>query len=354
MCPSKPDLGDTGVVPPLSAVAIPTAGAGTPASSASSRRLSPGGRAGPDSSLRILRSTFASVSSSYGRRTGEIVVALSQVRVARLGEVAAAIGAPLTSVQRGMEGLVADGLVQTIPEGSGTPRYSLDDDHPAADALVEVHLRMLEVQHAMDLVLRANPAAEFGGRDDHGYLVVLSPFAELHEAARLDNAATRINRARAEAVGYELLERAELRDRLRDDETLRARGLAMTPVKGSRVRMFRDPFRHGSPDAAPLGRLHPSLPRIPLSLLRDLTARYRLARLTAFGSAVREDFREDSDVDVLFEAEEGVLLGARPQLEIQQRLELVLGHDVDLVNAAALTPVARAEARAHGMLLHGS
>jgi predicted nucleotidyltransferase len=225
--------------------------------------------------------------------------------------------------------------------------------HPASDAMVELSLRILPVERAMDVVARSNPAVEFAGRDAAGYILILSPFAEPAHAARLEDALTRINRARPDAVPVEVVERDDLRERLREDGGLRARGLAMALVRGSAERAFRDPNRHGSPDAPPLHRLHPSLPRVPLALLRELANRYRLARLIAFGSAVREDFRPDSDVDVMFEPRVGVQLGVAPRMEIQQRLEQALGRVVDLVNERAVTDTVRRRVGREGVVLYG-
>lgn len=286
-----------------------------------------------------------------GRRSSEAIVALSQHPKARLGEIADALDAPLSSVQRAATALAVDGVVRAT--GLRNPAYELNAMHPASDAMVELSLRILPVERAMDVVARSNPAVEFAGRDATGYILVLSPFAEPANAAALEEALVRINRARPDAVPFEVVERDGLRERLREDDCLRSRGLQMVAVTGSAQRAFRDLGRHGSLDAPPLHRLHPSLPRVSASLLRDLADRYRLARLTAFGSAVREDFRPDSDVDVMFEPRAGVRLGVAPRMEIQQRLEQALGRDVDLVNERAVTDTVRRRVGQEGVVLYG-
>ena len=288
---------------------------------------------------------------ALGRRSSEAIVALSQHPKARLGEIADALDAPLSSVQRAATALAVDGVV--LATGLRNPAYELNAMHPASDAMVELSLRILPVERAMDVVARSNPAVEFAGRDATGYILVLSPFAEPASAAALEEALVRINRARPDAVPFEVVERDGLRERLREDDCLRSRGLQMVAVTGSAQRAFRDLGRHGSLDAPPLHRLHPSLPRVSASLLRDLADRYRLARLTAFGSAVREDFRPDSDVDVMFEPRAGVQLGVAPRMEIQQRLEQALGRDVDLVNERAVTDTVRRRVGQEGVVLYG-
>jgi uncharacterized protein len=288
---------------------------------------------------------------ALGRRSSETVVALSQHPSARLGEIAEALAAPLSSVQRAAAALAADGVV--VATGLRNPAYEMNAMHPASAAMVELSLRILPVERAMDVVARSNPAVEFAGRDAAGYILVLSPFAEPAHPARLEEALARINRARPDAVPFEVVERDDLRERLREDDDLRARGLRMVVVRGSAQRAFRDPGRHGSLDAPPLHGLHPSLPRLSPALLRDLADRYRLARLTAFGSAVREDFRPDSDIDVMFEPRAGVKLGVAPRMEIQQRLERALGRDVDLVNERAVTDTVRRRVGREGVVLYG-
>jgi predicted nucleotidyltransferase len=61
-----------------------------------------------------------------------------------------------------------------------------------------------------------------------------------------------------------------------------------------------------------------------------------IARLEVFGSALREDFRDDSDVDLLATLRED----ARPTLldwaEMQEKLAEVFGRSVDLVSRRAI------------------
>lgn len=64
--------------------------------------------------------------------------------------------------------------------------------------------------------------------------------------------------------------------------------------------------------------------------------RWKIAELALFGSALRDDFRPDSDVDVLVrflpEAEYGLLAVAGMQAELRK----VLGREVDLVEREAI------------------
>ena len=64
--------------------------------------------------------------------------------------------------------------------------------------------------------------------------------------------------------------------------------------------------------------------------LAELCARYGVQRLALFGSALRDDFRPDSDVDILVEFAPGVRIGFLGLAELEQELTALLGRDVDL------------------------
>jgi predicted nucleotidyltransferase len=55
-----------------------------------------------------------------------------------------------------------------------------------------------------------------------------------------------------------------------------------------------------------------------------------------FGSVLRDDFRPDSDVDVLVEFEQGWQLGLMELVDIQEDLCELLGRKVDLVERRAI------------------
>lgn len=84
------------------------------------------------------------------------------------------------------------------------------------------------------------------------------------------------------------------------------------------------------------------LDRLKLPNYKDSIAsfckRNHIQRLSLFGSVLREDFRGDSDVDVLvvFEPDYVVGLGI---IEIEQELSALLGgRKVDMVNEKYLNP----------------
>ncbi|OHB68330.1 MAG: hypothetical protein A2Y77_07550 [Planctomycetes bacterium RBG_13_62_9] len=70
--------------------------------------------------------------------------------------------------------------------------------------------------------------------------------------------------------------------------------------------------------------------------LRAFCQRHRIRRLALFGSVLRDDFRPDSDVDVLVDFEEGAGPGLFDFVGIQDELSEILGRRVDLVERQAV------------------
>ena len=80
---------------------------------------------------------------------------------------------------------------------------------------------------------------------------------------------------------------------------------------------------------------------IPLEAIGELCRRYGVRELAIFGSALRDDFRRDSDIDLLVE----FLPETRPTLltlsGLQLELEKLLDRKVDLVPKDGLKPLIR-------------
>ena len=78
--------------------------------------------------------------------------------------------------------------------------------------------------------------------------------------------------------------------------------------------------------------------------------RNHIRRLALFGSVLRDDFRPDSDVDVLVEFEPGQVPGLR-FFALEGELSEILGRKVDLNTPSFLSPYFRgrvlAEAEVH-------
>lgn len=74
----------------------------------------------------------------------------------------------------------------------------------------------------------------------------------------------------------------------------------------------------------------------PRERIEEFCRRWKIAELSLFGSALREDFRPDSDLDLLVrfaaEAEWSLFDHARMERELSE----LLGREVDLVSRSAV------------------
>jgi predicted nucleotidyltransferase len=78
--------------------------------------------------------------------------------------------------------------------------------------------------------------------------------------------------------------------------------------------------------------------------LADFARRHGLRELAIFGSVLRDDFRDDSDVDILFDLQPGDTLTLEKFLAMKEELESLFGRNVDLVEKPLVTnPYRRAE-----------
>ncbi len=68
---------------------------------------------------------------------------------------------------------------------------------------------------------------------------------------------------------------------------------------------------------------------VPHDQLADFCRRYHIRKLAFFGSVLRDDFRLDSDLDVLVEFEPGYVPGFA-FIRLQRELSALLGRKVDL------------------------
>ncbi len=98
---------------------------------------------------------------------------------------------------------------------------------------------------------------------------------------------------------------------------------------------------------------HSRIP-IPTDLIADFCRRHRIRHLGLFGSVLREDFRPESDVDVLVEFEPDVEVGLFALMDIQDELAALLGRRVDLVPRQGLKQVIRASVLASEQVVYAA
>lgn len=93
---------------------------------------------------------------------------------------------------------------------------------------------------------------------------------------------------------------------------------------------------------------------LPLAEIAALCRRYRVRELSLFGSALREDFGPDSDVDLLVAFQSDVRIGFLALGRMEQELASLLARDVDLVPKDGLKPVIRDEVLAAARVLYAT
>ena len=71
--------------------------------------------------------------------------------------------------------------------------------------------------------------------------------------------------------------------------------------------------------------------------LEDFCKRNRIVRLSLFGSVLRDDFHEESDIDVLVEYAPNAGVGYLEMMEMQIELQDKLGRRMDLRTPAELS-----------------
>ena len=77
---------------------------------------------------------------------------------------------------------------------------------------------------------------------------------------------------------------------------------------------------------------------IPKDKIAEFCRRNHIRRLALFGSVLRDDFRSDSDVDVLVEFEPGARVGLITLAGIEIDLSRLLGRRVEMHTPRGLAP----------------
>ena len=75
---------------------------------------------------------------------------------------------------------------------------------------------------------------------------------------------------------------------------------------------------------------------VPKEKIAAFCRRNHIRELALFGSALRSDFRPDSDVDMLVEFEPGQELGLMELVAMENELSEILGRKADMVEGQAV------------------
>jgi hypothetical protein len=115
----------------------------------------------------------------------DIVLAASQVpHGIRLTDLATVIGSPVSSVQAALRILIANGLIRR--QAGASPRYGLAARHPACEQLAALATVLPEPEHAIAIILRANPCVAFAAADAGGFIVAVDGEPDAETTTRLD------------------------------------------------------------------------------------------------------------------------------------------------------------------------
>ena len=75
---------------------------------------------------------------------------------------------------------------------------------------------------------------------------------------------------------------------------------------------------------------------VPDETLAEFCQRWKIRELALFGSALRDDFRADSDIDLLVTFADDAAWGLLAHMQMQHELEAILQRPVDLISRRAL------------------
>jgi predicted nucleotidyltransferase len=93
---------------------------------------------------------------------------------------------------------------------------------------------------------------------------------------------------------------------------------------------------------------------LPRQALAKFCRRNHIRHLGLFGSVLRDDFRPDSDVDVLVEFEPGTQVSVFTLVHVQDELSALLGRTVDMGLRHSLKPAIRDSVLASEQVLYSS
>src|SRR5215472_195110 len=268
-----------------------------------------------------------------------IVVALASAANLTLSELSRATETPTSSTKRALEILEDDGFVVTSGHA-----FNLATSTPAG-LLVQLAEELLDAENVIRISARATGQVEFAGVDSRRLVVVFTrtsdPLAESRLARLLELQAQRMG------VALELYAHDDVRYELDTDPGRRHDFLWLRPLFGEPDQALPDRRLHGVTTGERLGRPSPLL-RIPSKrALHRLRKLHGIRSAKVFGSAVRTDFRPDSDVDVAVELDRKPTLSE--MVTIEQGFEELFGRDVDLILEANAGPRVRAAIASEGV-----
>ncbi len=74
----------------------------------------------------------------------------------------------------------------------------------------------------------------------------------------------------------------------------------------------------------------------PMAEITEFCQRWKIRELGVFGSALRADFNSESDIDIVVTFDDGADWSVLDHVRMQEELQALLQHDVDLVTKGAV------------------
>ena len=93
---------------------------------------------------------------------------------------------------------------------------------------------------------------------------------------------------------------------------------------------------------------------LPMEAIAALCQRYRVEELSLFGSALRDDFRPDSDLDLLVTFDPEADVGFLELAGLGRELSTLLERSVDVVPKRGLKPIIRDDILASARVLYAA
>jgi predicted nucleotidyltransferase len=79
-----------------------------------------------------------------------------------------------------------------------------------------------------------------------------------------------------------------------------------------------------------------NISEIPIEHIQSFCQRHQVTEFALFGSILRDDFQDDSDIDVLISFAENTKRGLTETLQMRDELEAIFNRKVDLIVRSAI------------------
>ena len=223
------------------------------------------------------------------------VLALGQTGPASLAALAGVLRVPPSSAQRALEILLSDRLVVAVGDGRAR-RYALVETSPALEAVEQLAHATLPPRQVLELVALSNPAVEFFGLGADRTITVFARRSSLADQSRAMTAITKpAGGTNLDAQFYEHADLRRERDRTAELRRVLSTGEVLV---GDLDRSIPDRSAHRKTAGQALGRINPALHLPSRRTIQAIKRRRHVRGIRVFGSAVRTDFRPDSDIDI--------------------------------------------------------